>query len=184
MIAREAPSLPIATRRLVLRPFRDVDLDEFVAYRNDPEVARFQYWEGISREEAAAFLRGNARVCVGLPGQWQQIAVALAPGDRLIGDLGVFLRADGASAELGFTLSSRHQRRGMAQEAVTGLIDGLFERPGLERLEAVTDARNLAAMALLAGLGFAIRSTAEAAFKGTVCQEHTYSLSRATWIAA
>ena len=45
-------SLPIVTERLVLRPFRDEDLDAIVAYRNDPEVARYQDWDGISRDDA------------------------------------------------------------------------------------------------------------------------------------
>ena len=175
-------NLPISTEKLVLRSFRDADLDEFLAYRNDPDVARFQSWEGVSRDGAAAFLRSNTQSSLGTPGCWQQIAIALSPGDRLIGDIGLFLRSDGCSAELGFTLAGRHQGRGLAREAMVGLIDALFDRPGLERLEAVTDTRNVSAMALLARLGFEIHSTAEAVFKGIVSQEHTYTLSRRAWL--
>lgn len=175
--------LPIATQRLVLRPFRETDLGEFLAYRNDPEVARLQSWEGIGAAEAEAFLRSNAEPRLGRPGQWQQIAIALGDGDLLIGDIGLFLRDDGSSAELGFTLAGRHQGKGLANEAMGGLIQALFARPGLERLEAVTDARNAPAMALLERLGFRIRSTADASFKGITCQEHTYVLSRASWPA-
>jgi RimJ/RimL family protein N-acetyltransferase len=177
-------NLPIATSRLALRSFRDTDLPAFLAYRNDPEVARLQDWEGISHEAAAAFLRSNSQLGLGMPGRWQQIAIALGPGDPLIGDIGLFLRDDGHSAELGFTLAAEHQRRGLAREALAALIDALFDRPGLERLEAVTDTRNAPAMALLARLGFGVRSTAEAVFKGAGCEEHTYVLSRAAWLAA
>jgi RimJ/RimL family protein N-acetyltransferase len=177
-------NLPISTRKLVLRSFRDADLDEFLAYRNDPDVARFQSWEGISRDTAGALLRANRGSSLGMPGQWQQIAIALSDGDQLIGDIGVFLRDDDRSAELGFTLAGRHQGRGLAREALAGLIDALFDRPGLERLEAVTDTRNLAAMALLARLGFEVHSTSEAVFKGIACQEQTYTLSRVSWLAA
>jgi RimJ/RimL family protein N-acetyltransferase len=176
-------TLPISTQRLVLRPFREADLGEFLSYRNDPDVARLQSWEGIEPHAAAAFLRKNAESCLGRPGQWQQIAIALVAGDRLIGDIGLFLRDGGGSAELGFTLASRHQGRGLAREAMDGLIDALFARPGLERLEAVTDTRNAPAMALLERLGFEIDSTADAAFKGIICREHTYALSRAAWLA-
>ena len=167
-------SLPIATSGLVLRPFREADLDALIAYRNDPEVARYQEWEGISRDDALALVRAHTRDCLGTPGRWQQIAITLAPGGELIGDIGLFVRADGRSAELGFTLSGQYQGRGLAREALSGLIARLFERAGLERIEAVTDARNAAAMALLARLGFAIASTADAAFKGGMCREHTY----------
>lgn len=176
-------TLPISTQRLVLRPFREADLGEFLAYRNDPDVARLQSWEGIESEAAAALLRKNAEPRLGRPGQWQQIAIALGGGDHLIGDIGLFLRDDGSSAELGFTLASRHQGRGLAKEALSGLIETLFALPGFERLEAVTDTRNARAMSLLERLGFQIRSTADASFKGITCQEHTYSLSRAAWVA-
>lgn len=177
-------NLPISTQKLVLRAFRETDLDEFLAYRNDPDVARFQDWEGISHEAAVALLRRNAQPSVGRLGQWQQIAIALDPGDRLIGDIGLFRRDDGWSAELGFTLATRHQGQGLAREAMVGLIDALFDRSGLERIEAVTDTRNASSMALLARLGFEIRSTAEVVFKGVKCREHTYDLSRAAWRAA
>lgn len=176
-------NLPISTQKLVLRAFRDDDLDEFLAYRNDPEVARFQDWEGISREAALAFLRRNARSALSTLGQWQQIAIALNSSDRLIGDIGLFRRGDD-SAELGFTLASRHQGLGFAREALVGLIAALFDRSGLERLEAITDTRNVSATALLARLGFVITSTAEAVFKGVECREHTFTLSRAAWRAA
>jgi RimJ/RimL family protein N-acetyltransferase len=121
---------------------------------------------------------------LGTLGQWQQIAIALGSDDCLIGDIGLFLRDDGCSAELGFTLAGRYQGRGLAREAMFGLIDALFDQPGLERLEAVTDTRNVSAMALLARLGLRIHSTAEAVFKGVGCQEHTYTLPRGAWRAA
>ena len=35
----------LTTERLVLRRFRPEDLDAFVAYRSDPQVARYQGWE-------------------------------------------------------------------------------------------------------------------------------------------
>lgn len=62
--------------------------------------------------------------------------------------------------------------------ATSGLVEALFERIELERLEAVTDARNGAAMTLLARLGFTILSTADAAFEGGMCREHSYILSK------
>jgi RimJ/RimL family protein N-acetyltransferase len=35
----------LTTERLVLRRFRSEDLDAFVAYRSDPQIARYQVWE-------------------------------------------------------------------------------------------------------------------------------------------
>jgi RimJ/RimL family protein N-acetyltransferase len=169
-------SLPIVTERLVLRPFQDEDLDALVAYRNDPEVARYQDWDGISRDDALSMVRAQTQTSLGAPGRWQQIAIAR--DGELVGDIGLFLSADGRSALLGFTLARRYQGLGLAREALEGLIDALFTRGELERLEAVTDTRNAPAMALLGALGFTVASTADANFKGGVCREHTYVLAR------
>lgn len=168
--------LPIVTERLVLRPFRDEDLDALVAYRNDPEVARYQDWDGISRDDALSMVRAHTQTSLGVPGRWQQIAIAR--GGALVGDLGLFLSADGRSAALGFTLARGSQGLGLAREALGSLLEALFERVELERLEAVTDTRNAPAMALLSRLGFTVASTADANFKGVVCREHTYVLPR------
>jgi RimJ/RimL family protein N-acetyltransferase len=47
----------IETARLQLRRFAEADLPAFNTYRNDPDVARYQSWEGISEAEAVAFVR-------------------------------------------------------------------------------------------------------------------------------
>ncbi len=67
----------LETARLILRHFTDADLVPFMAYRNDPDVARYQGWEGISEAEAHAFIAEQKLVQPGVPGQWFQIAIAL-----------------------------------------------------------------------------------------------------------
>ncbi len=176
-------SLPIATERLLLRSFQDGDLAAFQSYRCDPEVARFQSWDDITPAEAAAFLRSHMKPSLGTLGTWQQLALALDPSDELIGDIGFCFSEDGRSAELGFTVARQYGGRGLAQEALSSLISVLFARATLDRLDAVTDARNAPAMRLLERLGFEVRASAEVAFKGAVCTEHTYTLTRSTWAA-
>ena len=47
----------IVTPRLLLRPFRAEDLAAFVAYRSQPEVARYQSWDSsFSMADAEEFL--------------------------------------------------------------------------------------------------------------------------------
>ena len=45
----DAAFTALTTQRLVLRRFRPEDLDAFVAYRSDPETARYQSWEAPYR---------------------------------------------------------------------------------------------------------------------------------------
>ena len=181
--ARDAVTLPVSTARLLLRSLRDTDLVAFLAYRRDPAVARFQSWDDVSPAAAADFLRTHGKPSLGASGTWQQVGIALAASDDLIGDIGFLLREDGRSAELGFTVAAQHQGRGVAHEALTGLIGILFAGETLDRLDAVTDARNARAVRLLERLGFQVRASAEVAFKGATCVEHTYTLTRATWAA-
>ncbi|MDQ8153819.1 MAG: GNAT family N-acetyltransferase [Gemmatimonadota bacterium] len=177
-------SLPISTARLVLRPLRRTDLAAFLSYRSDPEVARYQSWEDISRAAATAFLRAQAKPSLSAPGVWQQIGIARVSTDQLIGDIGLLLREDGRSAEMGFTVAREHQGIGLAREALTGLFGVLLSRQTLERLDAVIDARNVRALRLVERLGFELRSSAEVLFKGAPCTEHTLTLSRAAWAAS
>jgi RimJ/RimL family protein N-acetyltransferase len=177
-------TLPISTERLRLRSLRQTDLAEFLAYRTDPAVARFQSWDDTSPSAAADFLRAQVRPSFSTRGTWQQIAIALAGDDRLIGDIGFFIREDGRSAELGITVATQHQGLGLAREALTGLIEALFTSVTLDHLDAVVDARNVRATRLLARLGFQLKSSAEVLFKGAVGIEHTSTLPRATWTAS
>src|SRR5712692_9572963 len=125
---------PLETTRLRLRRFLDSDLVPFMAYRNDPEVARYQGWEGISEPEARAFLQEENQAQLGLPGQWFQIAIELKETGLLIGDCALKIEVyNERQAEIGYTLSRPNQGRGLASEAVSCLLDYLFVTLGLHR---------------------------------------------------
>ena len=145
---------PIETARLRLRRFTAADLPALIAYRNDPEVARYQGWETFSAEEADAFLHGQDATEPGAPGAWLQIAMEEKASGTVVGDCALHVREDDArQGEIGFTLSRAHQGRGLAREAVTAVLDYAFGTLGLHRMIAVTDARNAAAPALLERIG-------------------------------
>ena len=95
----------LTTERLVLRRFRSEDLDSFVAYRSDPETARYQSWDAPYRpSQARQFLQELEAIHPDTPGEWFQFAVALRQTDRLIGDCGAHVLAeDPRQAEIGFT---------------------------------------------------------------------------------
>src|SRR5215207_2695653 len=106
----------LTTERLVLRRFRPEDLDAFVAYRSDPEVARYQDWEApYQLSQARQFLHELQAVHPDMPGEWFQFAVTLRHTDRLIGDCAAHVKAeDPRQAEIGFTLAPEHQGYGYA----------------------------------------------------------------------
>lgn len=175
---------PILSARLTLRRFQEKDLPAFVAYRFDPEVARFQSWSSITDDEAHAFIQAQQDAQFGVPGEWFQVAIALKETDALIGDIGVCIKADERTcAQIGFTLSPANQGRGFASEAVRMMLVIIFEVPEVERIEAITDTRNVASIALLHRIGMRQEKTQQAWFKGAVCTEYTFVMWKQDWLS-
>jgi RimJ/RimL family protein N-acetyltransferase len=128
----DAAFTALSTERLVLRRFRPEDLNAFVAYRSDPETARYQSWEAPYRpSQARQFLHELEAIHPDTPGEWFQFAVALRHTDRLIGDCGAHVQAeDSRQAEIGFTLAPQYQGHGYATEAVRRLSGRSPPGPG------------------------------------------------------
>lgn len=144
----------LQTPRLVLRRFQDSDLASLVAYRTDPDVARYQGWESCSAAEAQALIDEQRAHIFFERGRWSQIAVEAKDSAAHVGDCAVRITArDPRQAELGFTFARPHQGRGFATEAVSHLLDYLFEQRGLHRVFAIADVRNARAIALLERVG-------------------------------
>jgi RimJ/RimL family protein N-acetyltransferase len=146
----------IVTERLWLRPFRAEDLPAFVAYRSDPEVARYQSWDTTySMADAERFLASQQEVGFGQPGEWVQLAAVDRVSGERCGDCAVRVVADQpATAELGVTLAPEHQGRGLAGEALAAVIGRLFGEHGIHRIYAEADDRNLGVHRLFERLGF------------------------------
>jgi RimJ/RimL family protein N-acetyltransferase len=175
----------LTTDRLVLRRFRDDDLDAFVAYRSDPEVARYQSWDApYPPAEARRFLDSLRAADPDTPGEWFQFAVALGGDDRLIGDCAALvLPGDPGQAQIGFSLARAAQGRGYATEAVRRLLDYLLLERGKHRVTAGCDDRNLRSAALLERVGMRREGhLLESAWsKGEWTNDLVYAVLRREW---
>lgn len=183
----DPPSAGVALRtaRLRLRPMTEADLPAFVAYRRDPEVARYQSWdETFSLEDAVALFAGKQGIAVGTPGAWTQIAIEEAATGTLLGDCALHVRADDPrQAEIGFTLARGSQGRGYAAEAVAAVLDHAFGTLGLHRVIAITDAKNASAARLLERVGFRREGhfVQNVWFKGAWGDEFSFALLPDEW---
>jgi ribosomal-protein-alanine N-acetyltransferase len=157
----------LQTDRLRLRPYTPADLDEVVERLVlDLQVIRF--WHAIadpSLPEAARREMGRREF-----GEWFGRALeaglpiwVLEAADPGVGAVGAFVGVAGIlppdsdigpEPELGYMLASAFHGRGLATEAVTGLLGDAFERLGLERVAAVVDAPNVASIRVLEKAGF------------------------------
>ncbi len=142
-------------QRVVLRRFRADDVGDFVAYRSDPEVARYQSWDApYPREEGERFVRQLMLHHPDVTGEWFQFAVALRATGQLIGDCAAMPHAeDPRQVEIGFTIAPPSQGHGYATEATRLLAGYLFAARGKHRITARCDPRNAASVAVLERLG-------------------------------
>ena len=174
----------LETERLILRRFVDSDLAPFLAYRNDPEVARYQAWESCTEREATAMMEEMNSLQPGIPGEWFQFAIELKETAALIGDCALKVEEDGRQAEIGFTLSCEHQGKGYASEAVSCLLDYAFGDLGLHRVVAITDRENKPSIALLERLGMRRERHffQNTWFKGRWASEYLYAMLVDEWL--
>jgi ribosomal-protein-alanine N-acetyltransferase len=178
MHAQRAAPLPRAIPGGLLRRLRPSDLAAFQAYRSIADLGRYQGWSPMSAGEALAFLADMSEAPLFTPGRWVQLGIAGSEGDQLIGDVGVFLEADGLTGEVGFTLCPAAQGRGIATAAVREAVQVLFGATCVERVRGITDSRNLASVRLLQRVGFRHVESRSAVFRGEPCAEDVYVLVR------
>lgn len=180
------------TERLVLRPFTDDDVDELAGVFDDLEAM----WDviaipGMPTDPKAIAARRIADSTAGWDnydaGFWAVVirADVLGPAGRIIGYCGFVNPEKGkveldedVALEVGWGMHPAYQRRGLATEAMTPVLDYAFNRRGCARLVAITDPRNLASRALTERLGFAFESEIRA--YGTV--QVRYVLERGAYL--
>ena len=101
---------------------------------------------------------------------WGDCALRVVPGQR-------------ASAELGVTLATGKQGRGLATEAVAALLSVLFEQHRMHRVFAEADDRNTPVHRLLERLGFRCEARLVDAdwFKGEWTTLRIYAILHREW---
>lgn len=175
----------LETERLLLRQFQDSDLETFLAYRNDPDVARYQGWNvPYQRKSAKNFIDYMTVAVPATQGEWFQAALELKVTHELIGDVGFLIKQEDAQqAAIGYSLVHRYWGRGYAYEAVSRLLAYLFGGLDLHRVIAECDVNNTASWKLLEKLGFRREShlLENVYFKGEYGSEFHYAMLSREW---
>ncbi len=178
------PSFQLQTDRLIVRMLAREDITEFTRYRNLPDVSRYQDWPTPYTRDLAHQLVDEMDALAGpTEGGWVQLALDL--DGRLIGDVAVWLDADGALAMIGYTLAPDAQGRGYAVEAVDAVVHWLFRRKHVHRIAATIDPRNVASARVLERCGFEYIGTARASalIAGEWTDDARFSLLQPDWEA-
>jgi RimJ/RimL family protein N-acetyltransferase len=149
----------IETDRLLLRRPRPDDVDAVFAYRSRPDVARHLSAGTWSREKTERELAAYAAAAFGAPGQELVLLAETRDTGAIIGEVGLVWLDEARAAEIGYVFSPDAGGRGLATEAVRGLLTAAFDLWALDRVVAQTDATNRASRALCERLGMRLVST-------------------------
>jgi RimJ/RimL family protein N-acetyltransferase len=149
------PTFPIATERLLLRPFTSEDLGGFLAIYASPDVSRFLYTEPLNVTSGPPALQER----IGIPpfdadDQALNLAMVVSHTDDLVGSLTLFYRSHThRQGEIGFVVRPDAQGHGFAREGARELLRLGFSHLGLHRIIGRCDARNQPSASLMARLG-------------------------------
>ena len=181
------PAYPIRTQRLLLRPYAHDDVDALYAYQRLPEVHRYLYSEPRTRAEVEAIVAERTGMAV-LTEMSKAITLVaeLAQTGELVGDCVLFWRSkEHEQGEVGYVFNPAYHGRGLATEAVGGLLRLGFECVGLHRIAAHLDSRNTASARVLerAGLRREAHLVENEFVKGEWTDELIYGILRREWEA-
>lgn len=147
--------LRIGTARLRLRPFTLADVDELHRLWTEPGVRQY-LWddEVIPRERVESIIDTSlASFEAHGFGLWAVLPVA---EEALIGFCGFWYFHDPPRLELLYGIAPAYWNKGLATEAARAMMKYGFEELSFERIEASTDAPNLASVRVMerAGMSF------------------------------
>jgi RimJ/RimL family protein N-acetyltransferase len=170
----------IETDRLLLRRWREGDLDAYARICADPEVMRYLP-ATLSREESAEQIAWFER-------HWEEWgfglwAVEERASGEFIGFIGLVYH-DGwpegeHKTEVGWRLSRTHWGRGLATEGALASVPYGFERLGLERIISITLPENAASRRVMEKAGLTYRGETRWRGQGVIW----YAIDRAAWEA-
>jgi [ribosomal protein S5]-alanine N-acetyltransferase len=144
----------LETERLILRQPAMSDVDEIFKYRGNREFMRFiphRYATGRSEvEEMISRVTDMISKAEGM--HW---AITAKGDDTILGTIGYvrFLK-EHYRAEIGYSLHTPHQGKGIVHEAMKAAIDYGFNILGLHSIEAVVNSENLPSQKVLERYGF------------------------------
>lgn len=152
--------LPVASARLILRPFTPADLEAVARYQSLPEVQRYLDWKARDKVDCKAAL---AVMCtqrrLTRPGDTLSLAVARRADGTLLGQIGLrWTDATAGQAEIRFVFDPAYRRQGYASEAVGMMLDVAFGSFGFHRVFARCAAKNQSSARLLRRLGMRLEA--------------------------
>ena len=145
--------MELATPRLLLREFRQPDLDALVAYESQPEMRRFE--KGMpDRETAQNFLERAIRTAGETPRTQYRLAITVPPEETVVGRVSLTSQnPDILEWELGWAVGVPHWGKGYASEAARQVLAFAFREMNAHRVVAFCHAGNTGSVKVMEKIG-------------------------------
>ncbi len=140
----------LRTERLLLRRFEWGDVDDALAYRSDPEFARYlrHIPQPFTREHAEAFVRQN------IEEPWDEMPTfAVVLDGRVIGTVNLDIDAAARTAMIGYAIARAHWGKGLVVEAARAVLDWAFAEHRLVEVWASTLPKHVRSQRVMEKLG-------------------------------
>lgn len=181
----EQTTLPeaIETERLTLRPFRLTDVDDVLAYAQDPEWSRYLRFlpRPYERRHAEQFLARQV-----LLDRRTRPAWAITLDGTVIGGVNLRFDFEHRSAEIGYSVARKHWGKAICTEAARAVIDAAFSTHGdLNRIHARADVDNVGSQRVMEKVGMVKEGVLRLnrVERGEAFDEAWFSILRREWEA-
>jgi RimJ/RimL family protein N-acetyltransferase len=168
----------LQTERLILRSFREEDVDAMAQLFANPDFMRFSLGVFTERKQTVAFIE---KVIdwdrAGIPSQF---AVVPKAEDLLIGYCGFYRHAELlGEVEIGYRLHPDYWNRGLMTEAARAVRDHAFADIGLPRVISLIHAENIPSRRVAEKNGMNVEK--EIMFRGFPTL--MYAITREQWLS-
>lgn len=168
----------LETVRMILRPWRIDDLDDFYEYAKNPNVGPNAGWKPHKDKEE------SLRILQSFIEKEEVWAIEYKENGKVIGSIGAHRdeKRRGVNAKMiGYVLSQDYWGRGLMSEAVREVIRYLFEGEGYDIISCYHYPFNIRSKRVIEKCGFKYEGTLRLAskiFDGSVYDDVCYSIIR------
>lgn len=147
--------MELETERLLIREFKQTDLDSIHEYASDTEVVKYMSFGPNTLEGSKNFLdRAISRQQEKTRTDYE-LAVTLKDSNRLIGGCRINNVSD-IQAHIGYIFNKKYWGYGYATETACALVDYGFAELGMHRIFATCDPDNVASRRVLEKAGLVL----------------------------
>ncbi len=151
-------SLPIQTKKLLLRRFSDEDIENVFTGLSHPEVIKYYGVSYATLEETKLQMKYFADLEKNKTGQW--LAICSADGKIFYGGCGLNnINIQHRKGEIGYWLLPEFWGKGIIAEALPFVCEYGFTFFKLHRIEAVVETENENSKKIMKKLGFTYEGT-------------------------